>query len=133
VLVLLKSAYNEDMETIKSIFRLWYEKGFIKNKEKVIFFLLYVSYIRDISIEELKKTLEESNIAGGDIMSSLAQRLIEQGREQGREQGITQGIEQGAKNNARETARRMLSANFSIKDIAKFTGLTEQEIKELIN
>jgi predicted transposase/invertase (TIGR01784 family) len=144
-LVLLKSAYNEDMETIKAIFRLWYEKGFIKNKEKVIFFLLYVSYIRDISLEELKKTLEESNIAGGDIMSSLARRLIEQGIEQGVEQGIEQGIEQGveqgieqgiekgAKNNAKETARRMLSANFSIKDIAKFTGLTEQEIKELKN
>jgi predicted transposase/invertase (TIGR01784 family) len=127
--VLMKSAYNEDMETIKAIFRLWYEKGFIKNKEKVIFFLLYVSYIRDMSLEELKKTLEESNIEGGDFMPSLAQRLIEQGIEQ----GIDKGIEQGVKKNAKETAIRMLNADFSIEDIVKFTGLTEKEVKELMN
>ncbi len=120
-LVLMKSAYNEDMETIKAIFRLWYERGFIKNKEKVIFFLLYVSFIRDLSLEELKKTLEESKIEGGDFMPSLAQRLIDQGKKE------------GLKENAKETARRMLSADFSIEDIIKFTGLTEQEIKELMN
>jgi hypothetical protein len=61
-LVLMKSAFNEDMETIKAIFRLWHEKGFTKDKEKVMYFLLYVSYIRDMSLEELKKTLEESDI-----------------------------------------------------------------------
>ena len=121
----MKSAYNEDMETIKAIFRLWHEKGFIKNKEKVIFFLLYVSYIRDMSLEELKKTLEESNIEGGDFMPSLAQRLIDQ--------GIEQGIEEGAKKNAKETAIRMLNADFSIKEIVKFTGLTEKEVKELMS
>jgi predicted transposase/invertase (TIGR01784 family) len=119
--VLMKSAYNEDMETIKAIFRLWYEKGFIKNKEKVIFFLLYVSYIRDMSLEELKKTLEESNIEGGDFMPSLAQRLIDQ------------GIDKGAKKNAKETALRMLDADFSIEEIVKLTGLTEKEVKELMN
>jgi predicted transposase/invertase (TIGR01784 family) len=62
-------------------------------------------------------------------MPSLAQRLIEQGIEKGKEQGI----EQGAKNNAKETALRMLSAGLSIEDIAKFTGLTEKEVKDLMN
>jgi predicted transposase/invertase (TIGR01784 family) len=128
-LVLMKSAYNEDMETVKAIFKLWHEKGFISNKEKVIFFLIYVAYIRDVPLEQLKKTLEECKIEGGDIMPSLAQRLIEQGREQ----GIEQGIEQGAKSKAKETALRMLSAHLSIEDIAKFTGLTEKEIKDLMN
>ena len=78
-------------------------------------------------------------------MPSLAQRLLEQGREQGREQGIAQGREQGIaqgreqgrelgeKENAKEVARRMLSDDFPVATIAKYTGLTEQEVKELMN
>jgi predicted transposase/invertase (TIGR01784 family) len=144
-LVLMKGAYNDDMETVKAIFELWHERGFTENKEIMIFFLTYVSYIRDVSLEQLRKTLEECHLEGGDIMPSLAQRLIEQGREQGiaqgreqgREQGIAQGREQGRelgeKENAKEVARRMLSDDFPIATIAKYTGLTEQEVKELMN
>ncbi|MGD2087673.1 MAG: Rpn family recombination-promoting nuclease/putative transposase [Candidatus Aminicenantes bacterium] len=120
-LVLMKGAYNEDMETVKAIFKLWHEKGFISNKDKVLFFLIYVAYIRDIPLEQLKKTLEESKIEGGDIMPSLAQRLIEQ------------GMERGAKKNAKEIARQMLNDDFPIERIIKYTGLTEKEIKELLN
>jgi predicted transposase/invertase (TIGR01784 family) len=120
-LVLLKSAYYKDMDTIKAIFELWHEKGFIKNKEKVIFFLLYVSYIRDLSLEELKKTLEESNIEGGDLMPSLAQRLMDEGKEKWK------------KENSKEIAKRMLDADFPIEKIVKFTNLTEKEVKELMS
>jgi hypothetical protein len=31
----MKSAYNEDMEAVKAIFKLWHEKGFISNKERL--------------------------------------------------------------------------------------------------
>jgi predicted transposase/invertase (TIGR01784 family) len=124
-LVLMKSAYHNDMETIKAIFRLWYEKGFIKNKEKVLFFLLYVSYIRDIPLEELDRTLKESSIKGGDFMPSLAQRLIEQ--------GIEQGIEKGTKENAKEVAKRMLNDDIPIATISKYTGLSEKEIRSLMS
>jgi predicted transposase/invertase (TIGR01784 family) len=120
-LVLMKSAYNEDMETVKAIFKLWHEKGFVTDKDKVIFFLIYVAYIRDIPLEQLKKTLEECKIEGGDIMPSLAQRLIEQ------------GIEQGTAKKAKETARQMLNDDIPIERIIKYTGLTEKEIKELLN
>ncbi len=58
-------------------------------------------------------------------MPSLAQRLIEQGREQ--------GIEQGKANKAKETARQMLNDDSPIESIVKYTGLTEKEIKELLN
>jgi predicted transposase/invertase (TIGR01784 family) len=120
-LVLMKSAYNDDMETVKAIFKLWHEKGFVTDKDKVIFFLIYVAYIRDIPLEQLKKTLEECKIEGGDIMPSLAQRLIEQ------------GVEQGTVKKAKETARQMLNDDFPIESIIKYTGLTEKEIKELLN
>ncbi|MFC2141281.1 Rpn family recombination-promoting nuclease/putative transposase [Acidobacteriota bacterium] len=120
-LVLMKSAYNDDMETVKAIFKLWHEKGFTKNKEMMIFFLMYVSYIRDIPLDQLEKTLEKCNIEGGDIMASLAQRLLDEGKEK------------GIKEEKRETARRMLNADFPIEDIVKYTGLTEQEVKKLLN
>ena len=124
-LVLMKGAYNEDMETVKAIFKLWHEKGFISNKDKVLFFLIYVAYTRDIPLEQLKKTLEESKLEGGDFMPSLAQRLIDQGKEQGFAQGLAE--------KAKETARQMLNDDFPIERIVKYTGLTEKEIKELLN
>jgi predicted transposase/invertase (TIGR01784 family) len=74
-----------------------------------------------LPLEQLKKTLEECKIEGGDIMPSLAQRLIEQ------------GIEQGTANKAKETARQMLNDDIPIERIIKYTGLTEKEIKELLN
>jgi len=120
-LVLMKSAYNDDMETIKAIFNLWREKGFTKNKEMMIFFLTYVSYIRDIPLDQLKKTLEECNIEGGDIMPSLAQRLMDEGKEKWK------------KEEKLETAKRMLLNNFSIEQVITITGLTEKEVKALMN
>jgi predicted transposase/invertase (TIGR01784 family) len=101
----------------------------ISNIIKVIFFLIYAAYIRDIPLEQLKKTLEECKIEGGDIMPSLAQRLIEQGIEQ----GIEKGIEKGTANKAKETARQMLNDDVPIESIVKYTGLTEKEIKELLD
>jgi predicted transposase/invertase (TIGR01784 family) len=120
-LVLMKSAYNEDMETIRAIFKFWHEKGFIKDKEKILFFLSYISYTRDISLDELKKTLEESNIEGGDLMPSLAQQLKKEGRKEGK------------KEEKLETAKRMLLDDISIEKVIRYTGLTEKEIKSLMN
>ena len=124
-LLLMKSAYNEDMETMKAIFRLWHEKGFISDKEKVIFFLIYVSYIRDIPLEQLMKTLEECKIEGGDLMPTLAQRLKDEGR--------TEGIKEGIKEEKLETAKRMLLNDFTVEQVITATGLTEKDVKSLIN
>jgi predicted transposase/invertase (TIGR01784 family) len=112
-LLLMKSAYNEDMEAEKAIFKLWHEKGFISNKEKVIFFLIYVAYTRDIPLEQLGKTLEECKIEGGDMMQTLARQLK-------KEEKI-------------ETAKRMLLNDFSVEQVITVTGLTEKEVKALMN
>jgi predicted transposase/invertase (TIGR01784 family) len=116
-LLLMKSAYNEDMEAVKAIFKLWHEKGFISNKEKVIFFLIYVAYIRDIPLEQLGKTLEECKIEGGDMMQTLARQLKKEGK---KEEKI-------------ETAKRMLLNDFSMEQVITVTGLTEKEVKALMN
>ena len=58
---------------------------------------------------------------------------ISQGISQGFSQGISQGISQGAHDKAVETARLMLANNIEISMVAKCTGLTEEEIKQIEN
>ncbi len=130
-LVLMKSAYNEDMETIEAIFRLWHEKGFTEEKNKIRLFLTYITEIRDMPLDKLQKKLKESKIEGGDLMPSLAQRLREEGREQGREQGERVGVKKGMKEGKKETAGRMLERGFDLDTISDITGLDKKEIKKI--
>ena len=41
--------------------------------------------------------------------------------------------EEGKEEKAKETAKRMLEDGLPIETIAKYTGLTEKEVKELMN
>jgi predicted transposase/invertase (TIGR01784 family) len=124
-LAFMKSTSNKDIDSIRGIFKFWYEKGFIKEKEKMLFFLMYLSETKDIPPERLEKILEESKIEGGDIMPTLAQRLRDEGKEKWMQKGLKEG--------KLETAQRMLSDKFPVETIVKYTGLTEKEIKALMN
>ena len=44
-----------------------------------------------------------------------------------------EGKKEGMEENAKETAKRMLEDGLPIETISKYTGLTEKEVKELIN
>jgi hypothetical protein len=46
---------------------------------------------------------------------------------------FSEGIKEGIKEEKLETARRMLHDDFPIESIIKYTGLTEKEIRALIN
>ena len=83
----------------------------------MIFFLIYVAYIRDIPLEQLGKTLEECKIDGGDMMQTLARQLKKEGK---KEEKI-------------ETAKRMLLNGFAVEQVITATGLTEKEVKALMN
>jgi predicted transposase/invertase (TIGR01784 family) len=124
-LSLMKSAFNKDIGTIAEIFRFWCEKGFTKEKDKVLFFLTYISETKDIDQGKLKKILEETKIDGGDLMQTLAQRLRQEGKQEGMQLG---------KQEARiETAKQMLLDKMSVKVVAKYTGLSEKELKKLLH
>jgi predicted transposase/invertase (TIGR01784 family) len=116
-LVLMKAALKNDTQTIREIFDFWHEKGLIENKEMVLFFLAYIYHTQKIDREQLKKMLDESKIDGGDVMQTIAQELKKEGK----------------KEEKFETARRMLLDNFSIEKVIKYTGLTEKEVKALMN
>ena len=117
-LVLMKAALTNDKQAILEIFHFWHEKGFIeKNKEMVLFFMGYIFHTHKIKMVQLNQMLEESKIYGGEIMETLAQQLKKEGKKEA----------------LKETAKRMLLNDFSIEQVITATGLTEKEVKKLMN
>jgi predicted transposase/invertase (TIGR01784 family) len=138
-MALMKAAYKNDFEAILEIFRFWQEKGFTGKKEIVLFFLRYISQTQDIKPDQLKKILDKSNIHGGDIMPTLAQRfkeefietlgpqLIKKGKRAGKRAGKIAGKIAGKK----EIAIQMLQRDFDLNTIMDLTGFTKPEIEKL--
>ena len=46
-------------------------------------------------------------------------------------QGISQGISQGSRQKALETAKNLLQFGLSVENIAKATGLSQEDVREL--
>ena len=128
-LALMKHVQNMDLSGIESLFRYWSETGFIHHPELFMVCLLYISEKKDMEPEELKKLFEKSKIDGGEIMPTLAQRWIDEGKQYGRKEGR----QEGERLNKLEIARNMLLRDYSIEEVAVITGLKEEEIKRLIN
>jgi len=120
-MVLMKAALTNDRQAIQEIFQFWHEKGFLANREIVLFFMGYIFHTHKIKLEQLNQMLEESKIKGGEIMQTLAQQLKREGKIEGK-------IEEKL-----ETAKRMLLDNISIERVIKYTGLTEKEVKALMS
>jgi predicted transposase/invertase (TIGR01784 family) len=69
-------------------------------------------------------------------MQTIAQQLRDEGIKIGEKnmQTLAQQLKkEGIKEVIKETAKRMLLDNISIEKVIKYTGLTEKEIKTLIN
>jgi predicted transposase/invertase (TIGR01784 family) len=115
----------------------------------------------ELNKEELREQVANILEDGGDIMQTIAQQLREEGIKIGEEKGIKigevkgikigeekgikigeekgikigeeKGIKIGEESKAKETARKMLEDGLPIETIVKYTGLTKQEVKELLN
>ncbi len=73
------------------------------------------SAAQDITGEKIQETLDDVLKDGGNIMSTLAQKWKQE----------------GSKNNAQAVALRMMADGMPARTIAKYTGLSDEEIKEL--
>lgn len=105
---------------------------------------------------EIQKALEELKVTGFTeeelrayeklldnirVERTLQQDSYEKGVEEGMEKGIEQGIEQGVeigltKGQKKEKftiAQKMLSAKLPYSQIIAFTGLTEEQLKEILD
>ncbi|GCA71721.1 hypothetical protein MiYa_03263 [Microcystis aeruginosa NIES-2519] len=63
--------------------------------------------------------------------SVIYQDILEEGEEKGRQEGLQEGRQEGKEEKARQIALKMLSAGFSIPEIARFTDLSPATIEEL--
>jgi predicted transposase/invertase (TIGR01784 family) len=130
-MAMMKYFYTDDTESILEIFKFWHEKGFTDDVENVIFFLIYISDTRNISVDQLKKMLEESKIDGGEIMETLGQRLRNEGREEGKKIGYEEGEKKGEKNAKLKTAKELIKRGVDKDIIAGATGLPLEKVEEL--
>jgi flagellar biosynthesis/type III secretory pathway protein FliH len=118
-MLLMKAAFQKDLEIIRQVFRLWHEMGFTQEKKPITFLLIYIAETQEVSMPSLEKMLEESKLKGEEIMPTLAQRLREEGMQQGMQQGIQQGMQQGMQ----QALIMQLSTRFQLsEDEKQFIG-----------
>ena len=61
------------------------------------------------------------------------QKQLEMDREEYyTKKGIEQGLSQGEKNKSIEIAKKMILNNISVNQVCKFTGLSKEEVDELL-
>ncbi|WP_128896060.1 hypothetical protein [Longirhabdus pacifica] len=111
----------------------------IKNEEiqnRILAMILAMShkFLSDEQIDEFLEVMEMNKVFEAIEKKAWEKGIakgIEQGIEQGIEKGIEQGIEKGLEKGIQGIAEKMLKENVDIKTIKKFTGLSEEEIKNL--
>ena len=91
--------------------------------DKVEYLLNYVVMAKDIDEKELTQVLQE---IGGELMPSLAQRWLEQGKQIGLQQGVQMGLEQGLILEGQEMVLELLNSKFSTIPVQ-----LEQTIKQI--
>jgi predicted transposase/invertase (TIGR01784 family) len=78
-MLLMKAAFQKDLQFIRQMFQLWHQMGVVLEKESITFLLIYAVQTQDIPPVHLQEMLEESKLKGDEIMPTLAQRWREEG------------------------------------------------------
>lgn len=95
-MLLMKAAFQKNVDIIRQVFRLWHQMGLIHETERIAFLMLYLVQTQDIPEKQLTKILqEESKIKGETIMPTLAERWVEQGKKLGKKEGRKEGRREG--------------------------------------
>ena len=88
---------------------------------------------RDVKFMVFRLEGEELEAFNASVRSELEDKAREkglaEGRAKGREEGRAEGRAEGIEQTQEETARRMLQDKMSPEDIAKYTGLSIEQIK----
>ena len=92
-----------------------------KNRAEVISMSIF-EYDKELEEKKLRKAEYEAGFSDGE----------KSGHETGFSEGRESGFSEGQSHAAIETARRMLQSNkFTIEEIAKFSGLSQQEVETI--
>jgi len=122
-MLLMKAAFNKDLELIRQVFHLWHQMGFVKEKERIVFLMVYIMETQETPIIQLEKMLEETKLQGEEAMPTIAQRLRDEGKEQGillgEQQGIEKGMEKGYLLARQDVLIMLLSTRFQLSENEK--------------
>ena len=134
---------------IPNIKKIWYNKedeAFEKYKYMLSFFETNVDMIRQVyegdevvmdiinKQEEFSRDNEEwETFRSENELEEEYQLGIEYAKEEGKKEGIEKGIELGKLQGIKKIAKSMLDKNMDIKNIIDITGLSEEEVKRIIN
>jgi hypothetical protein len=136
----LKKAGNEQKSSVKwELIRQCYEKKYSKEEIRVLLkFIDWLIRLPEGLTEQLTKKIalleEEYKMPYITSWERLGEKRGEKkGEKRGKKVGIKEGEKRGEIKEKRETARRMLLNHFSIEQVVSITGLTEKEVKTLMN
>ena len=124
----MKKADNDRKSIIKKeLIRECYKQGYEKGQIRSL--LRFIDWIIRLPEGLQNKLTQEINKIEEEYKMPYVTSWERSGLKKGREQGLKEGVKKGKL----ETAKRMLNDDLSIETITKYTGLTEVEIKALMN
>ena len=132
----LSTNFDKWLYVLKNLSRLDRQPKYLQNQ--VFNRLFEETEIAHFTRSELRE-YEDSLKAYRDIQNSLNTAKEEgrseglaEGLEKGRKEGLTEGLEKGRTKALVQLAKNLLKENMPIEDIARLTGTTVNEIKELL-
>ena len=126
-----KSKFDEWMNLLKTGEIREEAKKMFKDLDKVEERLKYLNLTKEEKIEFDKFRAEEAKKK--TQLEDAKEKGRKEGKEEGRKEGKEEGRKEGEKKKAIGIAQTMLKENLPVKQISKFTGLSEYAIKTLIN
>ncbi|MFU7501450.1 MAG: transposase, partial [Candidatus Tisiphia sp.] len=93
--------------------------------------LIKIAKSDKIELEKMLKSRLNTEL-GEKLMTSLAHHWEQQGVKKGMQIGRSEGMQIGEAKGKYEVAKNMFSNNYSIPEIARITGLSIQEINNLL-
>ncbi|WP_342637567.1 Rpn family recombination-promoting nuclease/putative transposase [Orientia tsutsugamushi] len=145
---MLKHIHQRDMLKLWEEFLIKFKHVLILDKEKGYVYLRSFLWYTDTKLLESQQPELEQVLAKylseeekGNIMRTIAEKYIDEGRAEGIEIGETKGIAKGRAEGIeigevkakQELARNLLKAGFSVEFISENTGLSKEEVINLKN
>ena len=122
----IENAVPEPFTTaIKEAIKKGFLSDYLNRKSTEVQNMLLAEYDYDTDIAVQRKEAFDDGFSAGE------ERGISIGRNEGISIGLSQGISQGAQQAKLETAKSMKSENMPVNTIARFTGLSVEEIEKL--
>ena len=88
-----------------------------------------------VSLSPVERKLYESRMKLKSDIATISEEQFNAGRQAGKTLGIvegkTLGIAEGSRQKALETAKNLLQFGLSVENIAKATGLSQEDVREL--